>query len=250
MAMTVSEVARLAGVSVRTLHHYDEIGLLRPSGRSEAGYRLYDPADLERLQQVMFFRALEFPLDEIARIMKDRAFDVGSALRVQRQLLTEKAVRVQGLITAVNAAIARLEKGATMTSEEMFEVFEGFRPEEHEAEAQQRWGQTTQWTQSKERTARYTRQDWTRIKDEAAGIYRALAALMAAGQAPDSARAMAAAEQHRQHIARWFYDCSPIIHRGLGELYLADPRFTASIDKFAPGLARYCCEAFRANSER
>jgi hypothetical protein len=73
---------------------------------------------------------------------------------------------------------------------------------------------------------------------------------MAAGQAPDSARAMAAAEQHRQHIARWFYDCSPIIHRGLGELYLADPRFTASIDKFAPGLARYCCETFRANSER
>src|SRR6185369_365458 len=82
MAFTVSQVARMAGVSVRTLHHYDQIGLLRPSGRSEAGYRLYDRADLERLQQVMFFRALEVPLEEIARIMTDPDFDVGAALRM------------------------------------------------------------------------------------------------------------------------------------------------------------------------
>jgi hypothetical protein len=187
---------------------------------------------------------------EIARIMKDPDFDVGAALRMQRQMLTEKAVRVQGLIAAVDAAITRLEKGATMTSKEMFEVFEGFRPEEHEAEAQQRWGETPEWKQSKQRTARYTRQDWTRIKDEAAGIYRALAALMLAGQPPDSPEALAVAEQHRQHITRWFYDCSAAVHRGLGELYVADPRFTANIDKFAPGLARYCRDAFRANAAR
>src|SRR4051812_45990271 len=116
MAFTVSEVARIAGVSVRALHHYDEIGLLRPSGRSEAGYRLYSQPDLDRLQQVMFFRALEFPLEEIARIMKDPEFDVGAALRMQRQLLTAKAVHVRGLIAAVDDAILRLEKGSTMTN--------------------------------------------------------------------------------------------------------------------------------------
>jgi DNA-binding transcriptional MerR regulator len=250
MAFTVSEVARIAGVSVRALHHYDEIGLLRPSGRSEAGYRLYGQADLERLQQVMFFRALEFPLEEIARIMSDPDFDVASALRMQRQLLTEKTVRMRGLIAAVDAALERIEGVRTMSSnEEMFEVFDGFRPAEHEAEAEQRWGDTEAWKQSKQRTARYTKQDWQKIKDEGAGIYRALAAMMISGKAATSPEAMAAAEQHRQHISRWFYDCTPAIHRGLGELYVADQRFTANIDKFAPGLARYCCEAFRANAD-
>ena len=91
MALTVSQVAKLTGVSVRALHHYDEIGLLRPSGRSGAGYRLYSEGDLERLQQVLFFRALELPLEEIHRIMTDPRFDVAAALRMQRQLLGEKA---------------------------------------------------------------------------------------------------------------------------------------------------------------
>src|SRR3954466_7891690 len=175
MAFTVSQVARMAGLSVRALHHYDEIGLLRPSGRSEAGYRLYDQADLERLQQVMFFRALEVPLDEIARIMTDPEFDVGAALRMQRQLLAGKAVQVHGLIAAVDAAIARLEKGATMGNEELFEVFEGWNPKEHEGEAEERWGSSEEWKQSKARTARYTKQDWLKIKGEGSELYRQLA---------------------------------------------------------------------------
>ena len=245
MAFTVSQVARVAGVSVRALHHYDEIGLLRPSGRSEAGYRLYDQADLERLQQVMFFRALEFPLEEIARIMNDPDFDVPAALRMQRQLLAEKAVQVRGLIAAVDAALARHEKGETMTAEELFE---GFDPKQFQDEAEERWGQTQEWEQSKRRTARYTKQDWVKIKAEGAEIYQQLAALMAAGQAPTSAAAMDAAELHRQYISRWFYDCSLSVHRGLGELYVADQRFTANVDKVAPGLSQYCREAFAANA--
>jgi MerR family transcriptional regulator, thiopeptide resistance regulator len=253
MAFTVSQVARMAGVSVRTLHHYDQIGLLRPSARTEAGYRLYDRADLERLQQVMFFRALEFPLEEIARIMIDPDFDVGASLRVQRQLLAGKAVQVQGLIAAVDAALARLEKGATMTddrTEELFEVFEGFDPRDHEAEAEERWGGTGEWKQSKERTARYSRQDWMKIKAEGSELYRQLARLMEAGKPPGSTEAMDAAELHRQYISRWFYDCSRAIHRGLGQLYVDDPRFTGNIDKVAPGLACYCREAFAANAAR
>jgi DNA-binding transcriptional MerR regulator len=250
MAFTVSQVARMAGVSVRALHHYDEIGLLRPSGRSEAGYRLYDERDLERLQQVMFFRALEFPLEEIARIMTDPRFDVGAALRLQRQLLAGKAVQLQGLIAAVDAAIDRLEKGATMGNEELFEVFEGWNPKDHEEEAEQRWGQTKEWKQSKERTARYSKQDWMKIKAEGGELYRQLAVLMGARKAADGLEAMDAAELHRQYISRWFYDCSRAVHRGLGELYVNDPRFTANIDKVAPGLALYCREAFAANAAR
>jgi hypothetical protein len=198
----------------------------------------------------MFFRALEFPLEEIARIMTDADFDVGASLRVQRQLLAGKAVQVQGLIAAVDAAIARLEKGTTMATEELFEVFEGWSPKDHEAEAEERWGGSEEWKQSKERTARYTKQDWVKIKAEGEELYRQLARLLEAGKAPGSTEAMDAAELHRQYITRWFYDCSRAVHRGLGQLYVDDPRFTANIDKVAAGLAAYCREAFAANAAR
>jgi MerR family transcriptional regulator, thiopeptide resistance regulator len=182
--------------------------------------------------------------------MSDPEFDVGAALRVQRQLLAEKAVQVRGLIAAVDAAIARLEKGETMATEDMFEVFEGFDPKQYEAEAEQRWGKTREWEQSKRRAAKYTKRDWLQIKAEGGEVYQQLAALMAAGQAPTSPQAMDAAELHRQYITRWFYDCSLAVHRGLGELYVSDERFTASVDKVAAGLSQYCLEAFRANAER
>ncbi len=130
MSLTVSQVAKLAGVSVRALHHYDEIGLLRPSGRSEAGYRLYEQQDLQQLQQVLFFKELGFPLEEITRIVGDPAFDLRAALRMQRQLLTERATRVQALIQAVDSALESIEQGTVMTKEEMFEVFGDFDPDE------------------------------------------------------------------------------------------------------------------------
>src|SRR5438128_6645666 len=103
--LTVSRLARLAGISVRTLHHYDEIGLLKPSGRALNGYRVYERAQLQRLQQILFYRELEFPLEEIARIMADPSFDVLAALLQQRQLLEQKAVKVRALLGAVDAAI-------------------------------------------------------------------------------------------------------------------------------------------------
>jgi DNA-binding transcriptional MerR regulator len=250
MALKVSEVARLAGVSVRTLHHYDEIGLVRPSGRSEAGYRLYAPSDVERLQQVLFFRELEFALDEIQKMLEDPDFELGAALRLQKRLLTERAVRTNALIAAVDAAIDSLEKGTTMTPEERLEVFGDFKPEEHEAEAEQRWGHTETYKESMRRTRSYRKQDWLEIKAEAGAIYGDLARLLGEGVAADSVQAMDVAERHRAHITRWFYPCPPELHRGLGQLYVDDPRFTANIDKFAPGVAAFARDAFAANADR
>jgi DNA-binding transcriptional MerR regulator len=250
MALKVSEVARLAGVSVRTLHHYDEIGLVRPSARSEAGYRLYAPADVERLQQVLFFRELEFALDQIQKILADPDFDLGATLRLQKRLLTERAIRTKALIAAVDAAIDSLEKGTTMTPEERLEVFGDFKPEEHEAEAEQRWGGTEEYKESIRRTKSYRKQDWEQIKAEAGGIYAELARLVAAGTAPSTVEAMDAAERHRAHITRWFYPCPPELHRGLGQMYVDDPRFTANIDKFGVGVSAFCRDAFAANADR
>lgn len=250
MAMTVSQVARLTGVSIRTLHYYDEVGLLRPSGRSEAGYRLYAPADLNRLQQVLFFRELGFSLEEILRIVSEPGFDVGAALRTQRQLLTEKAVRLQALLTAVDQAIARVERGDPMETQDVKEMFKDFRPQEYAAEVEQRWGDTEAYRESKRRTAGYTQRDFAAVKAESEALFGRLAALLDAGAAPTTTAAMDAAEEHRQHIERWFYPCPKTLHRGLGELYVNDPRFTANIDRVRSGLAAYACAAFRANAER
>src|SRR5215470_9100615 len=142
MSLTVSEVARLANVSVRALHFYDEIGLVRPSGRSQAGYRLYSPADLQRLQQVMSFKVLGFPLEEISRLLGDPDFDVKAALELQRRLLTEKAEQTQTLIAAVDAALTALKKGRKMDGSNMFEAFGQFDPTLYEEEVKERWGET------------------------------------------------------------------------------------------------------------
>lgn len=250
MALKVSEVARLAGVSVRTLHHYDEIGLVRPSARSESGYRLYAAAELERLQQVLFFRELDFPLEEIQRILGDPDFDVDAALRMQRRLLGERAIRMKALIAAVDAALLSREKGTMMTSEERFEVFGSFDPEKYEAQAQERWGDSAAFQESARRTKTYKKEDWLAIKAEATAIFSELAQLAAAGQTASCRQAKDLAERHRQHIGKWFYPCSRTMHRSLGELYVNDARFANNIDRFGAGLAEYARDAWRANADR
>lgn len=250
MSYTVSEVAEVAGVSVRALHHYDEIGLLHPSGRSEAGYRLYSDRDLERLQQVLFFRELGFPLEEIARILSDPSFDRREALRMQRELLSKKKARMDAMIGAVDAALEAMERGRTMTKEEMLKVFDGFDPTQYEDEVRERWGETDAYKESARRTKGYTKKDWEAIKREGEAIGLKLAALMDAGKRPDTPEAMAAVEEHRLHVSKWFYPCSKEMHRGLGEMYVTDPRFTANIDKVRSGLAQFWRDAIIANSSQ
>ena len=140
MAYTVGELAKHTGVTIRTLHHYDEIGLCSPSARSSAGYRLYDDDDVLRLQQVLFYRELGFPLDEIAGVLDDPSFDRAQALRDQRQELLTRRTRVDQMIAAVDAVLANLEKGMPMKPEEITQLFGGFDPAAHEEEARSRWG--------------------------------------------------------------------------------------------------------------
>ena len=249
-SLKVSEVARLAGISVRTLHHYDERGLVRPSARSDAGYRLYAPADLERLQQVLFFRELGFPLEEIQRIVADPDFDVAAALRMQRRLLTERAERVAALLAAVDAAIDAHEKGTTMTSEERLQVFGDFDPAQYEAEARETWGDTDAYKESARRAKKHTPDDWKRIAAELQTIFADLATLAQRGVAPTEAAAMDVAERHRAHVSRWFYPCPPALHQGLGELYVNDARFQDNIDRHHAGLAAYARAVWRANAAR
>src|SRR3954453_5478304 len=248
--MNVGEVAALAGVTVRTLHHYDQIGLLSPSGRTAAGYRQYAPADLDRLHRVLLYRELGFPLEEVATLLDAPPADPEAHLRRQHRLLRERLERTEAMVAAVEKEMEARQMGISLTPEERVEIFGGGFSEEHQAEAEERWGDTEAWTQSQRRTSAYTKEDWLRIKAEADDVNARFTEAMRAGAAADSERAMDVAEEHRQHISRWFYDCPPPVHAGLGRMYVEDERFTATYEQIAPGLAQYVSTAVQANAAR
>lgn len=245
---TVGRVARFAGITVRTLHHYDEIGLLSPSDRTGAGYRRYDDSDLERLQQIMYYRELGFPLEEIAEILNDPAADPASHLRRQHELLSGRVAKLQKMLNAIEFAMEASKVGINLTPEERFEVFGDFNPEEYEQEARERWGDTDAYKESARRVSRYTKADWQAIKEQSEDWGRRLAALMDSGAAPDSPLAKALAEEHRQHISQWYYECSYEIQTGLAEMYLADERFMATYEAIKPGLTAFLHDAILANA--
>lgn len=249
MSHSVGEVARLSGVSVRTLHHYDEIGLLHPGERTPAGYRSYDDADVERLHRILGYRELGFGLDEIAALL-DGGLDPADHLKRQRELVVGRVERLRRLLDMIERTMEAHAMGIKLTSTEMFEVFGDHDPTEYADEVRERWGGAEVYGQSRERTSRYTRADWQAMKDEGADIQQRLAGLLAAGVPALATEAMDVAEAHRQHITRWFYDCSPAMHRGLGEIFLADPRFIRTYERIAPGLAKYVHEAVLANADR
>jgi len=245
--LTVGAVARLAGVTVRTLHHYDEIGLLHPNGRSEAGYRQYTDDDLERLQRILFYRELEFGLDQRQALAGNG--DSLVHLRQQHRLLQERIHRLSRLSDAAALAMEAHQMNIKLTPEERLEVFGTFNPDDHAAEVDERWGTTDAYRESA-RTAGYSKADWVRIKAEGEAATRAMADAMAAGLAADSAAAMDGAEAHRRQIDAAFYRCSYEMHLGLAAMYLADPRFSATYEAIAPGLAQYVHDAILANAAR
>ncbi|MBV9605130.1 MAG: MerR family transcriptional regulator [Solirubrobacterales bacterium] len=243
---TVGEVAELAGVTVRTLHHYDELGLLSPSGRSEAGYRQYSYDDLARLREILVWRALGFSLAEIASLLDDPGHDRLVALERQRELIALEIDRLGVLAGAVDAAIVAHRSGARL---EVSTMFDGFDPSEYEEEARERWGHTDAYRESARRAASYGEAEWGEIRGEAAAIVSELMALMGAGAPAEGAEARALAERHRRHISRWFYPCSPQMHRGLAEMYVADERFARTYESQAEGLAAYFHDAIVADAD-
>lgn len=249
MSYSVGQVAAVAKVTVRTLHHYDEIGLLSPGGRTLAGYRRYQDTDLDRLQQILFYRELGFSLEEIAAILDDGTVSPTEHLRRQHELLHARISHLQELAAAVEQAMEASRMGIQLTPEEKFEVFGRDYQESWETEAEQKYGDSDAWQESRRRTSRYTKADWERIKAESDDLNARCAAALGAGVAPDSPEGTALAEEHRQQITGSYYDCGYEMHRCLAEMYLADERFTATYERVAPGLAHWLHAAILANAD-
>ena len=246
--MNVGEVAALTGVTVRTLHHYDRIGLLSPAGRTASGYRRYSAADLDRLHQVLVYRELGFSLEEVATLLE--ADDPAEHLRRQHRLLRDRLERTRAMVAAVEKEMEARQMGISLTPEERFELFGDWLPEEYATEAEEKWGETEAWAQSRQRTRAATKDDWLRIKVESDDVEARFAEALRSGIAPESAQAMDLAEEHRQQISRNFYDSDPGMHAGLGRMYVEDERFTAYYERIAPGLAQYVSTAVQANAVR
>lgn len=248
----VNKAAKLAGVSVRTLHYYDKIGLLKPNSVGENGYRLYSEDDFIRLQQILFFKELDFSLEEIKHILDNPQFDRKSALVTHRRLLVEKQQRLKKIIESVDKTIQSIEGGKTMSKQEMFEPFDMRKIEEHqkqyEQEVKEKYGDSDAYKQSNRKTAGYKEEDWQRIQGEMIAIYRRIAAVMSKGAGDEEVQQ--AVGEWRQHITSYYYDCTPEIFRGLGDMYVSDPRFTSFIDKEQEGLSVFLREAMHEYCDR
>jgi len=250
MSYTVGQLAEMAGVTVRTLHHYDRIGLLRASERTEGGYRRYEPRDVERLHRVLSYRELGISLDQIAALLDGAGADPLTHLRRQERLLRDRIARLEEMLAATHTMMEAHQMNLNLTPEERFELFGDFDPAVHAEEAEDRWGSTDAYERSQKRVRSYGPEEWRRIQEEARGIERDFARALGAEVDTADPRAMDLAEAHRQHIIRWFYECPPGMHLTLGEMYVADPRFTAHYEEQAEGLAAYVRDAIAANAER
>jgi DNA-binding transcriptional MerR regulator len=245
--LTVGQVAERFAVTVRTLHHYDEVGLLSPSERTRAGYRLYTDGDLTRLQHIVVYRRLGFALEEIALLLENPE-SVEQHLHRQRAAVRSRLDEMRDLVAAIDRALEREMNSERATDDELKELFgEGFH--DAQAEAEERWGETDAWRQSRERTKSYTKADWEEVKTESDRTHQAFTDAMDAGEPPTSEVAMDAAELHRASMQR-FYDCSYDMHRNLADLYVSDPRFTATYDEIRPGMSHYVRDAIHANADR
>jgi DNA-binding transcriptional MerR regulator len=247
--LTVGQVADQLDVTVRTLHHYDEIGLVQPSERSTAGYRLYTEEDLTRLQHVVVYRRLGFGLEEIGLLL-DHPESVEQHLRRQRAAVMNRLDEMRELVTAIDRALDKEGSGMKLTKEEQKELFGDGYSDEYAAEAEQRWGDTDAWKQSQQRTSQYSKEDWVAIKAEMDAVNQGLVEAKRAGLPPDSPQAMDAAEAHRRHIRDRFYELSHEFHRNLGDMYVGDPRFANTYEDLEPGLAQYVRDAIHANADR
>ena len=242
MKMQIKEFAEFTGVSVRTLHYYDEIGLLTPAFVDRStGYRFYDEQSLLRMQEILFYRELDFSLKSIGEILSAPNYDKTEALKEQKHLLTLKKERLERLISAIDGAV----KGENVMS-----AFDNNEFEKYKAEAQEKWGKTDAYKEHAERTKNYSRQKWNDLSEGMDHVMAEFAVSMKNGETPDSAEAQNLVKTLQNHITENYYLCTNEILAGLGQMYVADERFKSNIDKHADGTAAFIGEAIEAYCNR
>ncbi|MBQ9943137.1 MAG: MerR family transcriptional regulator [Clostridia bacterium] len=235
MRMQIKEFADFTGVSVRTLHYYDEIGLMKPAWVDPiTGYRYYDEQSLLRMQEILFYRELDFSLKSIGDMLSSPDYDRQRALEDQKKLLTLKKERLERLILAIDGAA----KG-----ENVMTAFDKHAFEKYKEEAKEKWGQTAAYQEHAEKTRNYTNQTWGELAERLDRIMAEFALCMKRGETPDSSEAQQLVKTLQSHITDNYYTCNDQILLGLGQMYVGDERFRQNIDRHGDGTARFICDA-------
>lgn len=233
--MQIKEFADFTGVSVRTLHYYDEIGLMKPAWVDPiTGYRYYDEQSLLRMQEILFYRELDFSLKSIGDMLSSPDYDRQRALEDQKKLLTLKKERLERLILAIDGAA----KG-----ENVMTAFDKHAFEKYKEEAKEKWGQTAAYQEHAEKTRNYTNQTWGELAERLDRIMAEFALCMKRGETPDSSEAQQLVKTLQSHITDNYYTCNDQILLGLGQMYVGDERFRQNIDRHGDGTARFICDA-------
>ena len=241
MKLQIKEFANLCGVSVRTLHYYDEIGLLKPSFVDKySGYRFYDEQSLSRMQEILFYRELDFSLKSIVQNLASEYYDRNKALQKQKELLQLKKERLDRLISAIEEA----EKGVITMNVFDNKEYETVR-EQYENEAKERWGDTSAYKESAKKTAGYSKDTWNNVLNGMNGILSEFAECKKCGELAESNHAQRLVKKLQSYITENFYHCTDDILAGLGEMYVGDERFKENIDRNGAGTATFISEAIR-----
>ncbi|MCB0703736.1 MAG: MerR family transcriptional regulator [Saprospiraceae bacterium] len=237
---TVKQLAKLAGVSVRSLHHYDKIGLLKPSRRSEKNYRFYGPNELLLLQQILFYKMLDFDLTTISEIIHARDFDLLAALKDHKRALEKRQKQTKTLLQTIEKTIHQLQKENMMLTDK--ELYEGFTPEDVQAiktEVKGRWGEK-ELTETENRIRAMGQEGWKDQKEKQEALNKGLADLMELE--PNHPTVQQAIYEHHQ-LMNAYYEVDETRYRGLADMYMQDDRFKAHYDNYRNGLAEFLCEA-------
>lgn len=243
MKLSVSDTAKLTGISVRTLHYYDEIGLFGPTFTTEAGYRFYDEEALAVLQEILFYRELEFPLKEIKNLLSMPDRDRQETLKAQRELLVLKRLRLERLIDLVDQTM----KGGIDVSFKEFDQSEiTAAREKYAREAKERWGESDAYKESEKRTSGYGEADWKKIFEETDEIFNEFAACVREGCQAEDARAQELVRRWKDYITAHYYQCTDEILAGLGKMYAGDGRFAENINQAGAGTAEFMSRAIAA----
>ncbi len=243
--MNIHEAAALSRLSKRTLHHYDDIGLLRPKRQDENGYRDYTETDLKKLEQILLFREMGFSLEDIKALLKSDTKDQSAMMEKHRTVLLAKRDRLEKILELIGK---RIEGEETMDFK-AFDMKDIERAKQaYDAEAEARWGQTDAFKESKNRTGRYTEKDWEKITLEAGEIYHGF--YTAKDLQADDPKRLELAEAWRQHISTYYYNCTYETLMGLGQMYVADERFTENIDKNGKGTAKAMSDSIQILCEQ
>ncbi|WP_372370179.1 MerR family transcriptional regulator [Candidatus Uabimicrobium sp. HlEnr_7] len=251
MLYKVKEVAEMTGITVRTLHHYDRIELLIPEQSSRAGYRLYSQKNLERLQQILFFKEIDFSLGDIKEILDSPNFDRRRALGMHKQLLLEKKKRLNCILKTIDKTLLSLTDNVVL-KEHLFQGFDMNMIEEHKTkyaqEVREKWGKSKAYKECEQRTSKYNKKDWEDIQSQLTGLYQKIADNINKG--PDDLEVQRTVEQLQNSFNKYFYECTTEIFRGLGKMYVSDRRFAVYFENIHPDLAIFLNEAITIYCEK